>query len=156
MNADLLNALTGVLVVVVPIVGGMATVALRKLAAKWGLEATAQDTANMESDVKAALNVGITKVLPLIEANGWNSPTVREAVLTEATDYLRQRFPDRTAQIVAAAQPGTPSSTTAITDTLAARLPDAMTVAAASPATPAAPVPPVTMVPVVPSVVQRA
>lgn len=151
MNPDLLNALTGVLVLVVPIVGGMAVNALRKLAAKWGLEGTAQNTANMESDIKAALNVGITKVLPLIEANGWSSPTVRAAVLAGATDYLRQRFPDRTAQIVAQARPGLESSTTAITETLAARLPDAMTVAAASPATPTAPIPPVIVIPATPA-----
>jgi len=149
MSSDLANALAGVLVLVVPVVGGMIVVALRKLAAKWGLEGTAQNTANMESDIKAALNVGITKVLPVIEAKGWNAPDVHAAILGAATEYLTQHFPDRSAQIAAAAQPRdteivaftgahpVPASA-AIAQTLAARLPDAIATAAASPATPPA------------------
>jgi hypothetical protein len=147
-SADLTNALIGMATVVLPIVGGMLVQALRKLAAKWDLEGTAQNTANTEADIKAALNVGITKVLPLIEAQGWSSPAVRMAILMGATDYLKQRFPDRTKAIVAAAQPASASdpavpSAVAIKETLAARLPDAMTAAAASPATPPAPLDPI-------------
>lgn len=149
MNPAVANALAGVLVLVVPVVGGMIVMALRKLAAKWGLEGTAQNTANMEQDIKAALNVGITKVLPAIEAKGWNSPDVHAAILGAASDYLAQRFPARAQQIVAAAQPedvatgsraGTApvTASAAIKETLAARLPDAIATAAASPATPPA------------------
>jgi hypothetical protein len=140
MNAALLNALVGVAVVVLPVVGTMIVQALRRLSAKWELQATAQNTANMESDLRTVLNVGIAKALPLIETKGWSSPAVREAVLATAADYLRQRFPDRTGQIVAAAQ--TPwekiPTAEAVIETLAARLPDAIAVAAASPATPPA------------------
>lgn len=145
MNEVLLDTLVAVLVPVIAVVGGMVVVALRKLAAKWGMDATAQNTANMESDLKAALNAGIATALPIIETKGWASEAVRSAVLGVAAGYLRQRFPARSAQIVAAAQPaggaGDVPPFAAIKDTLAARLPEAIAIAAASPATPPATAP---------------
>lgn len=146
-SADLTNALTAMAVIVLPVVGGMIVQALRKLAAKWDLEGTAQNTANTEADIRTALNVGITQVMPVIEKTGWNSAETHEAIIATATEYLRQRFPDRAAAITAAGQPPTGStapnvpSSVAIGQTLAARLPDAVATAAASPATPPAPAP---------------
>lgn len=141
LSVALSNSLVALLAVAVPIVGTFLTLALNRLRAKWGMQAIAQNTSNTESDLAIALKAGITKTLPLIAAKGWASPDVRTAVLSEATAYLQQRFPDRAAQIVAAAQPVGPTApavpdTVAVKETLAARLPDAVAIAAASPATP--------------------
>lgn len=136
------NALTAILGASVTAIAGIIVAAGSRFASKLGYQATAQDKANLENDLTSAANVGITKVLPLIEAKGWSDPSVRDAILSEATDYLRRRFPDRAAQITAAAQPASApgvspvSSSTAISETIAARLPDAITKAAASPGTP--------------------
>lgn len=141
------NALMAAAALVIPVVGAMAVQALRKLAAKWDLQGTAQDTANMEDNIKASLNSGIAKLLPEIAAKGWDSPTVRAAILSSAAEYLQQRFPDRADKIVTAAQPDSMKDgltdddhsvapKTAIMETLAGRLPDAIASAAASPATP--------------------
>lgn len=137
MNETLMNAMVPIVVAVVTVVGGMLVQALHRLATKWELQGTAQDQANMEAQIKTAINVGVTSFLPLIKANGWDSPTVRTAVLAKATEYLAQRFPDRTQQIVAADAGSTGvSDVRAVQETIAARMPEAMAHAAASPATP--------------------
>jgi hypothetical protein len=141
-SPDIQNALNIVLLASAGAIASVITAAGVKWAKKLGVEVTAQNKANMEADLNAALKVGITSFLPMIEQKGWNSPEVRDAILSAATAYLRQRFPDRAASITAAAQPASAydpkvSSTAAIGQTLAARLPDAVSVAAASPATPA-------------------
>lgn len=141
------NALMTAAIPVVLAVGAMAVQALRKLTTKWGFDASAQNTANMESDVAIALKAGITQVLPTIEQHGWNSPQARDAILGAATDYMRQRFPGRTAEIKAAAVsiPATAgkdapaTGDAAVIQTLAARLPEVAKTASESPATPDAP-----------------
>jgi hypothetical protein len=96
----------------------------------------------MESDIRTALNAGIARVLPTIETKGWRSSETREAILDAASSYLQARFPDRATAIVGQAVAISDSAkATVISQTLAARLPDAISVAAASPATPAAPDP---------------
>jgi hypothetical protein len=136
-SALLNEILKGVAIVVVPAVAGFIVNAMAALAKKWGLEGVAVDKANMETEINAALKFGITAVLPLIQTDGWDSPKVRQLILDRATQYFRQRFPDRTDTILAAAGPSV--TTSPVQDTLSARLPEAMTVAASSPATPTAP-----------------
>ncbi len=117
------NALTVILMAAATAIAGVLTAVGVKLAAKLGLEATAQDKANMESEITTVLNFGINKVLPTIETRGWNVASVHDAILTAATEYLAQRFPDRVAKITAAADE---PSAVAVRDTLSARLPAAM------------------------------
>ena len=143
-SADLTNALNLVLMASATAAAGIITAVGIKLAKKFGVEATATEKANLEADITTALNVGITQVLPVIEKNGWDSPQAHDAIIATASDYLKQRFPDRAASIVAAAQPASAadpkvSSPAAINETLSARLPDAIATAAASPATPPTP-----------------
>jgi hypothetical protein len=132
-----------VLTLCVPPVAGILAGALWKLAAKWGFQATAQDKANTEAELQTALALGIAKAGPAIAAQGWDHIDVHSQVIARAVRYFLERFPDRAAQIETAANgPETLSVTTkreAVSDTLAARLPEAMTIAAASPATPPAP-----------------
>ncbi len=138
--SDLTSALNVVLVAAATVVASVITTVGVRLAKKLGLDVTAQDRMNMEAEITAALNAGISKLLPLIATHGWNKSSVHEAILTNAADYLRQRFPSRVAKITAAARRGnapdaTVSSTTALTETLAARLPAVIKTAASSPAT---------------------
>lgn len=141
----LLDSLVGVTTLVIPVIGVMLVQALRKLATKWHLEGTAQDSANLETEIRSSLNVGVAKLLPMIDQKGWSDPDVRKAVLAEAASYMAQRFPERAAQIIGSAK--TDASTTTsrddkrlLTDTLAGRFPAAMASASDGPATP--PVPP--------------
>lgn len=151
MNPILLNALAVFAAGVTTVVGGMLIQALRKLAVKLNLQATAQEQtnialnqANTETQVAAALKVGVTTFLPLIQEKGWNSPEVHAKILEKATSYLATHFPDKTAQILAAAQPvtgevieaGTQAAKNAVSETIAARMPQVITEVAASPATP--------------------
>lgn len=139
-SADVANALSVVLMAAAAAIAGTITRAGFALWKKWGFDATATDKANMESDIRTVLNAGITQVLPVIEQHGWDSKEAREAILAAASNYLRQRFPGRAATITANAP--AVGSETAINQTLAARLPDAIANAAASPATPSLPVEP--------------
>ncbi len=113
------------------------------LARKLGVELTAQDRVNMDSELHTALSFGIAKSLSMITEHGWSSASVHDAILLAATDYLRQRFPDRAQKLTDQAQSEHEddepiSSTVAISQTLLARLPQAIARAAASPATPPA------------------
>jgi hypothetical protein len=141
-TADLNNALTIILGASAVAVAGIITAAGTALARKLGVDFTAQQKANLNADVTTALNVGITQNLPAIEAAGWSAASVRKAILADATAFLQQRFPDQATAITNAAQPPSASdpkvsAEAAISKSLAARLPDAISVAAASPGTPA-------------------
>ena len=147
---SLLDGLVGVATLVIPVVGVMIVQVLRKLSNKWHLEGAAQDNANLETEIRTVLNVGIAKVLPLINQRGWNDPDVRKAVLAEAATYMTQRFPERTAAIIDAAKQDGSTITSRdekllLTDTLAGRFPAAMASASDGPATP--PVPPAVIIP---------
>lgn len=163
MNEAILNSVAVVLAGVITVLGGMGVQALRRLAAKLNLQADAQVQTNIalnqnntEAQVATAIKVGVTTFLPLIQEKGWNSPEVHAKILEKATDYLAVHFPDKTAQILAAAQPvtgdaiekGTPAATAAVSETIAARIPQVITEIAASPATP-----PVTTDPAAPPMV---
>lgn len=130
------DALNVVLAAAATSIAGIIVAAGVRLRAKWGVETTAQDKANLEADIAIAMKAGIAQVLPVIEQHGWNSPEAREAIITTATGYLKQRFPDRAKTIAASGTPAVASPDAAIAQTLAARLPEAAAVAAASPATP--------------------
>lgn len=131
------DALATVLTVCTPAVAAILCGALWKLRAKWGLESTAQDKANLETELQASLKFGIAKALPVIRAEGWDSVDVHSAVLAHAANYFLSRFPERTATIADTATAVSDSGVkAAVTDTLSARLPEAVAIAAASPATP--------------------
>lgn len=122
---ELLN--TVLAVCAVPLAGLLAALIL-KLRTKLDGQATAQDRANMEGEIAAVLKAGaalVAKVSPDIAKNGINDPIVRQQVLDAATAYMRQRFPDRTAQIAeAVADTGTrvEDVNAAVQQTLNARL----------------------------------
>jgi hypothetical protein len=135
------NALKVVLMACAAPVAAILSGMLWKLAAKFGVEASAADKANLEAEAKTALTVGAVKASDLIAANGWDHVTVNNAVLRDALQFFLERFPERATAIAAQAgvqSPAAPSAAkdAAITETLMARLPDAMNQAAASPATP--------------------
>lgn len=108
-------------------VATMASAALWKLYARFDKQATAQDRTNMEGEVAVAINAGIAmveQVVPDARAQGLASGKVRDDILSAAATYMRQRFPDRAAQISAAADNGTRLQDVhaAVQQTLAARL----------------------------------
>lgn len=112
----------------VPLAGILSAV-LWKLYRKIDHEATAQDKANMETEILAATRAGMAMVVketPHVLQDGLLDPGVRDRVLAGATAYMRQRFPDRTAQIATAAGVGTRATdvNAAVQQTLAARLPN--------------------------------
>jgi hypothetical protein len=114
---------------------------LWKVAAYFGIKATAEDQAKMTEEAKVALTQAIVAAGPLIAAKGWDHISVHNQVAADALNFFLQRFPDRATAIAAAAgiaNPSVPSiaKDAAVTQTLMARLPDAASQAAASPATP--------------------
>lgn len=138
------NALQAVLMACAAPIAAILCAMLWKLAAKFGIEATAADQAKMNDETKAALTVGTVKATDLIAARGWDHADVHNQVLADALKFFLERFPDRATAIATqagAASPAEPSvaKDQAVTETLMARLPDAMSQAAASPATPAIP-----------------
>ena len=136
------NALTFVATMCTPPVAAILAAALWKLADKWGFQASAQDKANLESDLQTALALGVSKTLPEIRAKGWDDVNVHSQIVAEAANYFLQRFPNRASAIgssAGAVGPGTQAEAGAAT--LMARLPEAITIAAASPATPPAAAP---------------
>jgi len=135
------DALNTILALLVPIVSGFLAAALLKLRAKLGFQATAQDKANMEAELQTALQFGIAKSLPAIKAAGWDNINVHSAVVADAANFMLERFPDRSVQIIKAAAPigvlePEQEPLDAVKDSLSARLPAAVVIAAASPATP--------------------
>ena len=103
------------------------------------LTASAQDKANLESDLQTALAFGVSKAIPAIQAKGWDHVDVHSQIVADAAEYFLQRFPDRAAAIAKSAGAAAETPDDAVADTLTARLPEALAVAAASPATPPAP-----------------
>ena len=123
-TADALNlTLT---VIAVPL-AGVLSAALLKLRAKLGKEDTAQDKANLEAEVQAAIGAGLAVVAqtaPKILKEGITTPEGLRDVANAAATYFRQRFPDRTEQIGAAANTGTRSGDVhaAVQQTILSRL----------------------------------
>ncbi len=138
------NALTVILAACVPPVAAIAAGALWKAWTWFGFQATAQDKANLESDLKTALAFGVSKALPEIAAKGWDNIDVHSQIVADAANFTLDRFPDRATALTAAANSnqviiGAISPIAAVQESLNARLPDAIAIAAASPATPPAP-----------------
>lgn len=130
LSVALSNSLIALLAIVVPVVGTFLTLALNRLRAKWGLEATAQDRSNLDTELKAAAAVGIAKVAPIDPL----TPVTHAEAVSHAADYFQQRFPERTAAITTAAGAFTATEQkAAVAEMIAGRLPDVV-------ATPAAPV----------------
>ena len=100
------------------------------------LTASAQDKANLESDLQTALAFGVSKAIPAIQAKGWDHVDVHSQIVADAAEYFLQRFPNRAAAIAKSAGAAAETPDDAVADTLTARLPEALAVAAASPATP--------------------
>lgn len=99
------------------------TGALWSLWTKLDKQATAQDRTNMEAEINAAIGAGIA-VMPKVVADGITTPAARADILTAATTYFRQRFPDRALQIASAANNGdrVDDVHAAVQQTIAARL----------------------------------
>jgi hypothetical protein len=145
------NALQAVAIACAAPISAILCAMLWKLAAKFGVQASAADQAKLNDETKAALTVGAVKAADLIAARGWDHVDVHNQVLADAATYFLQRFPDRATAIAeqaGVAAPAVPSAAkdTAIKETLMARLPDAMNEAAASPATPPVPAVPATVI----------
>lgn len=127
LSIALSNALIGLLAIAVPTLSTFLALALNRLKAKWALEATAQDKANMDVELRASAAVGVAKVAPL---ENLTTATHDEAV-SQAADYFQQRFPDRTATITAAANATTPGEIkAAVSEMIAGRLPEVVPAAA--------------------------
>lgn len=135
------NALQVVLMACAAPIAAILCKLLWMAAAKIGIEASAADQAKLEAEAKAALTVGAVKAGDMIADRGWDHVDVHNAVLADALRYFLERFPDRSTAIAAQAgvdAPSTPSlaKDAAVTETLMARLPDAMSEASVSPSTP--------------------
>lgn len=135
------NALSAVLMACVPPVAAIACGVLWKIAAYFGVKATAEDQAKLDAEAKVALTQAFVATGPLIAQKGWDHIDVHNAVVASALNFMLQRNPDRATKIAKAAgvdDPSGPSTAKdeAVTQSLLARLPDAATQAAASPATP--------------------
>lgn len=155
MSPELTDALTAVASACVVPVALMGTGALYKAAAWLGYHATAQDRANMEGEITAALNVGIKTGMPILRLRGWNSPEAHAAILSAATAYFQQRFPARCEVITEAAKGDDGKAVPphfAVGETLAGRLASALyTAGAPNPDVPPQPSPSVVEVGQVPN-----
>lgn len=135
------NILTAVLTACVPAVAAILCGVLWKIAAYFGIKATAEDQAKLGDEAKIALTQAIVAAGPMIAAKGWDHVDVKNQIVADALNFFLQRNPDRATAIATAAgvaNPAAPSAakSAAITQSLLARLPDAASQAAASPATP--------------------
>lgn len=134
------NALTGVLTLAVPYIAWLVGQLIQKAAAYFGIKASAEDQAKMDSELKVALTQGFAGATALIDDKGWDHVDVHSHVLASALNFFLQRNPERSTKIATAAgvaNPAEPSPAkdAAVTQSLLARLPDAAASAAASPAT---------------------
>jgi hypothetical protein len=134
LTADMWNTLIGVATVAIPIIGKFVIDVLRAQAAKQGLEVSAGQASAFETAAMTCLSVGLSKAKDIIANEGWTSKAAHDFALQEATDYMNQHFPDAASAVTSAASAA--NKNTAVTTALAARLPAAATIAAASPATP--------------------
>lgn len=105
-SADALNIILGT--IAVPLASVLAA-ALLKLRAKLGKEDTAQDKENLETEIQSAIGAGMAVVaarIPSILKDGITTSELLEMVASASAVYFRNRYPDRTAQIAAAADKG--------------------------------------------------
>lgn len=122
MTSELLD--TVLAIAAVPITT-MLTGMMWKVYLHFDKSATAQDKANMEAEIQAALGAGIAaaqKTMPLVMSQGIRSPAVRDMILAEATKYFRVRFPERTGQIINTVSGTGQQPNAAVQQTLDARL----------------------------------
>lgn len=78
----------------------VAILALSKAAWDWLRAHLSEQNQKMLSDAAHKILVlGFTKVIPLIERDGWNSDAVRDAVLNFGIDEIRNKFPDAVSYI---------------------------------------------------------
>lgn len=122
-SAAFTDALLGMLTLLSPLIAAFAVAALKALADKLKVQWSIADAAKMESEINAALAVGIVKAGDKIKALGLDHPEAQVEILTEGSRYLKQRFPDRAKQITAAAGG---ADRGAVTETLSGRLPAAI------------------------------
>lgn len=131
VNDFVQNVLIPLAYACVPFVASMLVWMLNRLAQKFGVQATAVNKANLETELHTSLNFGIQQVLPQIEQYGWKSPQVQSLILKTAAAYFHERFPDRSKSLGAKA-----TDTAPVFAALSGRLPQAVAVAVASPSTP--------------------
>lgn len=131
-SSDWLNVM---LTICAPVLAGILSTVLLKFRTKIGLDTTAQDKANMEAEISASIGAGIAAVsknAPQILKDGVSTPALLHDVAAVATDYFKDRFPDRVAQIAASSLAtgatdaiGYPDLVhAAVQQTIAARLPN--------------------------------
>lgn len=143
------------------ILGTAAATALLVLATRawqWLSAKLSQEQQQMLSTAAHKILVlGFTKVIPLIERNGWNSDAVRDAVINFGIDEMRNKFPDAVgyiekfsgkldaSQLPIGARSADIATVTnrLLRDVLQRALPAAATEAATSPITPPAPAAPI-------------
>lgn len=141
MTADLVSVIVESLIPVMaaPVVAGVTAVCFRVW--EWaGKKDTAQDRANMEGELTIALKSGLHTVLPDLLTKGWHDAGTRAEAIKVAVAYLKERFPDRAAQIAAAAGVNTDSldtqaAMTAVGKAVEARFMDALIATFSVPAT---------------------
>lgn len=67
------------------------------------------DHAKMETEIQAAIGVGINASVDAIHRDGLTSKAVRDTVTAIASEYFQQHFPDRAAKIAASATSPVPA-----------------------------------------------
>jgi len=151
MNIDLSTIETQTLQALgIVLMAGLGWVMQRVLAR---LEISLSDAqkAEMEDVAGKALTYGITQAQGRIKAEGWDSVSVKNAVVATAASYAVAQFPGAMAN--AGFDISTPSAASAtagkLTGILTRKFPEMVTAAAASPATPPAPAPIVPAAPII-------
>lgn len=130
-----------VLSLVVGALGIFGSWAFAALARKLGMQVTQQQQDLFDSALHKLVTMGASKSMGIIEAAGWNHPSVKDAILREAINAAMEKFPDAMKGV--GIEPGEPNSTRKIRDALERVYPLAMTSIVASPVTPASPESPV-------------
>jgi hypothetical protein len=131
---DLTPVFQLVLSLVVGALGIFGSWAFAALARKLGMQVTQQQQDLFDSALHKLVTMGASKSMGIIEAAGWNHPSVKDAILREAINAAMEKFPDAMKGV--GIELGEPNSTRKIRDALERVYPLAMTSVVASPVTP--------------------
>lgn len=125
------------------ILGTAAATALLVLAARTWQWLSAKLSQEQQAMLSAAahkiLVLAFTKLIPLIEREGWNSAAVRDAAINFGVDEIRNKFPDAVSYVEKFAGKLDAHKVSLLRDVLQRALPAAAAEAAASPITPPVP-----------------
>jgi hypothetical protein len=128
------QALIGLCAAALTAAGTAALVALR---AKLNIQTTASQKAVYDDALYKALSSGIAQSMAQVQAHGWDKVDVHNAMVASALNSMVAKEPEALASVGLSTDLSDSRNATLIRQALEARLPAAISTAAASPATPA-------------------